>query len=255
MLTLDQVKSKSSTRLIGLHPVVLAAATVIIERCYARGVPIVITQGLRTIAEQDALYAQGRSKPGSIVTNAKGGYSYHNFGLAVDFALLLPNGSSVSWDMNRDYNENNIKDWIEVVEEAKKLGFDWGGDWTSFKDYPHFQLVFGLTLTQLRAGIKPSEIAMAKATAIIDRLKEEVKEDMSKIEELEAIITKQDERLMDVEKRLNISGKETYAINYSEAITAAKAVGAITTSAEKSKLELNVVQMLYNMGLFAKEDK
>lgn len=255
MLTLDQVKSKSSTRLIGLHPVVLAAATVIIERCYARGVPIVITQGLRTIAEQDALYAQGRSKPGSIVTNAKGGYSYHNFGLAVDFALLLPNGSSVSWDMNRDYNENNIKDWIEVVEEAKKLGFDWGGDWTSFKDYPHFQLVFGLTLTQLRAGIKPSEIAMAKATAIIDRLKEEVKEDMSKIEELEAIITKQDERLMDVEKRLNISGKETYAINYSEAITVAKAVGAITTSAEKSKLELNVVQMLYNMGLFAKEDK
>ncbi|OMC99922.1 M15 family metallopeptidase [Paenibacillus sp. FSL R5-0636] len=255
MLTLDQVKSKSSARLIGLHPVVLAAATILIERCYSRGVPILITQGLRTIAEQDALYAQGRTKPGSIVTNAKGGYSYHNFGLAVDFALLLPNGSSVSWDMNRDYNENNIKDWIEVVEEAKKLGFDWGGDWTSFKDYPHFQMVFGLTLTQLRAGIKPSETAMAKATAIIDRLKEEVKEDMSKIEELEAIIAKQDERLMDVEKRLNISGKETYAINYSEAITAAKAAGAITTSAEKSKLELNVIQMLYNMGLFAKGDK
>ncbi|OME29399.1 M15 family metallopeptidase [Paenibacillus sp. FSL E2-0274] len=184
MLTLDQVKSKSSTRLIGLHPVVLAAATVLIERCYARGVPILITQGLRTIAEQNALYEQGRSKPGAIVTNARGGYSYHNFGLAVDFALLLPNGSSVSWDMNRDYNGNNIKDWIEVVEEAKKLGFDWGGDWTSFKDYPHFQMVFGLTLTQLRAGAKPSEIAMAKATAIIDRLKGE-EEDMSRIAELE----------------------------------------------------------------------
>ncbi|OME59494.1 M15 family metallopeptidase [Paenibacillus odorifer] len=185
MLTLDQVKSKSSARLIGLHPIVLAAATVLIERCYARGVPIVITQGLRTIAEQDALYAQGRAKPGSIVTNAKGGYSYHNFGLAVDFALLLPNGSSVSWDMNRDYNGNNIKDWIEVVEEAKKLGFDWGGDWTSFKDYPHFQMVFGLTLTQLRAGSKPSETAMAKASAIIDRLKGEAEEDMSRIAELE----------------------------------------------------------------------
>ncbi|MEK5417328.1 MULTISPECIES: M15 family metallopeptidase [Paenibacillus] len=185
MLTLDQVKSKSSKRLVGLHPVVLAAATVLIERCYARGVPIVITQGLRTIAEQDALYAQGRTKSGSIVTNAKGGYSYHNFGLAVDFALLLPNGSSVSWDMNRDYNGNNIKDWIEVVEEAKKLGFDWGGDWTSFKDYPHFQMVFGLTLTQLRAGSKPSETAMAKATANIDRLKGEAEEDMSRIAELE----------------------------------------------------------------------
>ncbi|OMD19946.1 hypothetical protein BJP48_31600 [Paenibacillus odorifer] len=185
MLTLDQVKSKSSKRLVGLHPVVLAAATVLIERCYARGVPIVITQGLRTIAEQDALYSQGRTKSGSIVTNAKGGYSYHNFGLAVDFVLLLPNGSSVSWDMNRDYNENNIKDWIEVVEEAKKLGFDWGGDWTSFKDYPHFQMVFGLTLTQLRAGSKPSETAMAKATAIIDRIKGEADEDMSRIAELE----------------------------------------------------------------------
>ncbi|OMD25491.1 M15 family metallopeptidase [Paenibacillus odorifer] len=176
MLTLDQVKSKSSTRLIGLHPVVMAAATVLIERCYSRGVPILITQGLRTIAEQNALYEQGRSKPGAIVTNARGGYSYHNFGLAVDFALLLPNGSSVSWDMNRDYNGNNIKDWIEVVEEAKKLGFDWGGDWTSFKDYPHFQMVFGLTLTQLRAGSKPSETAMAKATAIIDRIKGEADE-------------------------------------------------------------------------------
>ncbi|WP_339248272.1 M15 family metallopeptidase [Paenibacillus sp. FSL R10-2796] len=184
-LTLDQVKSKSSKRLVGLHPFVLAAATVLIERCYVRGVPIVITQGLRTIAEQDALYAQGRTKPGSIVTNAKGGYSYHNFGLAVDFALLLPNGSSVSWDMNRDYNGNNIKDWIEVVEEAKKLGFDWGGDWTSFKDYPHFQMAFGLTLTQLRAGSKPSETAMAKATAILDRIKGEADEDMSRIAELE----------------------------------------------------------------------
>ncbi|WP_339241479.1 M15 family metallopeptidase [Paenibacillus sp. FSL F4-0243] len=255
MLTLDQVRSKSSTRLLGLHPVIMAAATVLIERCYARGVPILITQGLRTIAEQDALYAQGRTKPGSIVTNAKGGYSYHNYGLAVDFALLLPNGSSVSWDMNRDYNGNNIKDWIEVVEEAKRLGFEWGGDWTTFKEYPHFQMVFGLTLTQLRAGSKPTETAMAKATAIINRLKEEVKEDMSRIEELEAIVVKQDERLATIEKRLNISGKETYAINYTEAITAAKAVGAITTSAEKSKLELNVIQMLYNMGLFAKGDK
>jgi peptidoglycan L-alanyl-D-glutamate endopeptidase CwlK len=251
-LTLEQVKAKSSARISGLHPVVKATTVALIERCYAREVNIVITQGLRTIAEQDALYAQGRTKPGSIVTNAKGGYSYHNYGFAVDFALLLPNGSSVSWDMNRDYNGNNIKDWIEVVEEADKLGFEWGGDWTSFKDYPHFQMVFGLTLTQLRAGGKPSETAMAKASAIIDRLKEEVKEDMIKIAELEAIVLDQDERIATIEKRLNISGKETYAINYTEAITAAKAVGAITTSADKSKIELNMIQMMYNMGLFKK---
>lgn len=160
MRTLSQIKEKSAARMSGLHPVVLAAATALIERCYKRNIPILITQGLRTIAEQDALYAQGRTKPGAVVTNARGGYSYHNYGLAVDFALLLPNGSSVSWDMFRDGNNNLIADWQEVVQEAKALGFEWGGEWASFKDYPHFQMTFGLTLTQLRAGTKPSKAAM-----------------------------------------------------------------------------------------------
>ncbi|MDH6370018.1 hypothetical protein M2444_001796 [Paenibacillus sp. PastF-3] len=61
---------------------------------------------------------------------------------------------------------------------------------------------------------------------------------------------KQDERITTIEKRLNVSGRETYAINYTEAITAAKAAGAITTSADKSKLELNIIQMFFNLGLF-----
>lgn len=173
MLTLSQIKEKSSKRLTNLHPVVRSAATALIERCHKLNIPILITQGLRTIAEQDALYAQGRTKPGAIVTNARGGYSYHNFGLAVDFALLLPNGSSVSWDMRRDDNNNQIADWQEVVKEAKALGFEWGGDWTSFKDYPHFQMAFGLTLTQLRAGAKPSISAVESAYKVINRKEEE----------------------------------------------------------------------------------
>lgn len=249
MLILDQVKNKSSARLIGLHPVVLAATTVLIERCYARGVPILITQGLRTIAEQDALYAQGRTKPGSIVTNAKGGTSYHNFGLAIDFALLLPDEKQVSWDLKRDGDGDKVADWMEVVQEAKAIGFEWGGDFVSIKDAPHFQMTFGLTTSQLRAGAKPSEIAMAKAAAIIDRLKEEVDEDMSKIEELEQVIAKQEGRIAALEKRLNISGKETYAKDYEKEILAAKDAGIITSSAEKSKLELNVITMLVNAGL------
>lgn len=167
MRTLSQIKEKSAARLSRLHPVVLAAATALIERCYKRNIPILITQGLRTIAEQDALYAQGRTKPGAVVTNARGGYSYHNYGLAVDFALLLPNGSSVSWDMFRDGNNNLIADWQEVVQEAKVLGFEWGGEWASFKDYPHFQMTFGLTLTQLRAGTKPSKAAMEAIYSMI----------------------------------------------------------------------------------------
>lgn len=174
MLTLTQIKNKSAPRLTGLHPVVLAAANALIECCYTCGVPVQITQGLRTIAEQDALYAQGRTKPGPVVTNARGGQSYHNYGLAIDFALLLPNGSSVSWDMARDGDNDQAADWLEVVQQAKRLGFEWGGDWTSLKDYPHFQMSFGLTLSKLRAGAQPSVQAVEAAYKLINgRTKEE----------------------------------------------------------------------------------
>ncbi|OME11237.1 M15 family metallopeptidase, partial [Paenibacillus odorifer] len=76
----------------------------------------------------------------------------------------------------RDGDGDKVADWTEVVQEAKALGFEWGGDFVSIKDAPHFQITFGMTTSQLRAGAKPSEIAMAKATAIIDRLKEEADE-------------------------------------------------------------------------------
>lgn len=166
-LTLEYVRSKSATRLSGLHSVVKVAAETLIERCYKRGVPIVITQGLRSITEQDALYAQGRTKPGAIVTNARGGYSFHNFGVAIDFALLMPDGKAVSWDMKRDGNANGRADWYEVVDEAKALGFTWGGDWKSFVDNPHFEMTFGLTCAQYRAGKRP---AQAQLDAAIDRI-------------------------------------------------------------------------------------
>lgn len=156
MLTLDQVKSKSTGWLGNLHPVLLAGATELIRRSYARGIPILITQGMRTIAEQNALYAQGRTKKGAIVTNARGGSSYHNYGLAIDFALLLPDGKSVSWDMKRDGDGDKVADWQEVAQQAKKLGFEWGGDWSSFKDYSHLQMSFGLTTAELRAGKHPT---------------------------------------------------------------------------------------------------
>ncbi|WP_390904923.1 M15 family metallopeptidase [Paenibacillus polymyxa] len=67
-ITLELVKSKSATRLQGLLPVVRTATERLIERSFALGIPIVITQGLRTIAEQNELYAQGRTKPGPAIT-------------------------------------------------------------------------------------------------------------------------------------------------------------------------------------------
>ena len=91
----------------------------------------------RTIAAQDALYAQGRTSPGSIVTNAKGGSSFHNYGLAIDICEVKEDGTI-------DWNYNNG----ELDEIAKKYGLEWGGDWHT-KDRPHFQITFGYTWQQL----------------------------------------------------------------------------------------------------------
>lgn len=113
-----------------------------------------IVQGFRTFKQQDALYAQGRTKPGKIVTNAKGGHSNHNFGLSIDFALMYDkdgNGTfeTLSWTTGEDFDEDKEADWMEVVNAFKGKGWEWGGEWAKFKDYPHLQKVFGYTVSQL----------------------------------------------------------------------------------------------------------
>lgn len=110
---------------------------------------------LRTFAEQDVLYAQGRSKPGKVVTNAKGGQSYHNYGLAIDIVLLVDkdkNGSfeTASWDVKTDFDKDAKADWMEVVQIFKRYGYEWGGEW-KFKDDPHFQKSLGKSIYELRA--------------------------------------------------------------------------------------------------------
>jgi peptidoglycan L-alanyl-D-glutamate endopeptidase CwlK len=84
-----------------LHPAVrdeVARLIGAIEATWPVNMAIRIVQGLRTIDEQNALYAQGRTKPGNKVTNAKGGSSYHNYGLAVDFALLYDKDGNGSYE-------------------------------------------------------------------------------------------------------------------------------------------------------------
>ena len=139
-----------------LHPTVSKAKDMLISRTADKGIEIMITSAHRTKEEQDALYEKGRSNEGKIVTNVDGGSSYHNYGLAIDFALKLDDGDVV-WDMARDDNKNGKSDWMEVVAIAKDLGFEWGGDWSSFKDYPHLQMDFGLTMRQLQNGQRPEE--------------------------------------------------------------------------------------------------
>jgi len=147
----------------GLHPFVEEQTNQLIKQAADKGIVIVITDDFRSAEDQDQLYEKGRTSDGNIVTFAKGGESYHNFGLAVDFALKTPSGN-VIWDMKYDGNENGKADWDEVVEMAKALGFDWGGDWIRFKDYPHFQMDFGLTIYDLQDGKRPPESSLTVET-------------------------------------------------------------------------------------------
>ncbi|MDG5471850.1 M15 family metallopeptidase [Jeotgalibacillus sp. ET6] len=137
-----------------LHPIVEQKKNELIDQAARQEIDIVITDGFRSVEEQDALYERGRSQEGNIVTNARGGESYHNYGLAIDFAIRTSE-ESVVWDMDYDGNNNERSDWMEVVEIAKDLGFSWGGDWHGFKDYPHFEMRFGLSIRELQRGERP----------------------------------------------------------------------------------------------------
>jgi len=117
---------------------------------------------LRTYAEQNALYAQGRTTAGKVVTNAKGGRSYHNFGLAVDIVLVVDkdgNGSyeSASWDTKSDFDGDGKSDWQEVVTIFKQHGWVWGGDWM-FVDAPHFEKSFGLSVAHLDQNVSLKKV-------------------------------------------------------------------------------------------------
>lgn len=128
----------TAQRIAKLHPSVRAEVTHIINQCNEKltgRAKVRIAQGLRTNAEQDALYKK-RPK----VTNAKGGQSVHNYGFAVDIVLII-DGKKASWDTKGDYDGDKRADWMECVNIFKANGWKWGGDWTTFKDMPHFDKI------------------------------------------------------------------------------------------------------------------
>ena len=95
---------------------------------------IQVTQGLRTWAEQDALYAQGRTTPGKIVTHALGGFSWHNFALAVDLVPEDITPGQPDWDLSHP-------SWARMVSVAESLGLVSGAEWYGEDlDTPHVQL-------------------------------------------------------------------------------------------------------------------
>lgn len=142
-----------SSKMDSLHPRVKELAEKLILEAQKKNLYLVVTQGYRSIQEQNDLYAQGRTKPGKIVTNAKGGQSFHNFGVAFDIAIDK-NGTlsgGLTWDAKVDVNANDKPDYEEVGVLGESVGLEWGGRW-HFVDLPHFQLTQGLTLQDFKNG-------------------------------------------------------------------------------------------------------
>lgn len=125
----------SEARLSKVHPVLAAKVKQMAVTLATEGIIIRVTQGLRTYQEQDALYAQGRTTPGNIVTNAIGGKSYHNYGLAVDVIPGVPNSNPWLPDWNI-----NSPSYARMVEVGTKLGLYSGSKFVHLPDWPHFQM-------------------------------------------------------------------------------------------------------------------
>ncbi|MHB1001435.1 MAG: M15 family metallopeptidase [Armatimonadota bacterium] len=127
----------------GLDPIFAKRLSIFEQRLADAGIKVMMTDGYRSIADQNKLYARGRTAPGSVVTNARGGYSWHNFRLAADYAFIID--CKVTWK----------GPWEIFGRIAKQCGLEWGGAWKSFKDRPHVQWTNGRTLAQMRAMAKP----------------------------------------------------------------------------------------------------
>ena len=125
----DKVDDRSERVIATLLPEVQPYARALIAKAAAGGITIKVISGLRTYDEQNDLYAQGRTKPGNIVSNARGGYSNHNFGIAFDIGVF--EGSK--------YVDESPK-YKAVGVLGLDLGLEWGGNWKGIQDEPHFQL-------------------------------------------------------------------------------------------------------------------
>ena len=132
----------NSRSLNDLLPVVKAKAEAFVAACKKQGIDVLIYSTYRDNESQSAIYAQGRTKPGKIVTKAQAGMSYHNWRCAFDFVPLL-NGVP-------QWNDSTL--YSKCGRAAVACGLDWGGAWKSFPDKPHCQYTGGLKIADLKAG-------------------------------------------------------------------------------------------------------
>lgn len=139
---------KNSRDPADLHPAVQRRAAAFVAKCKAEGIDILITSTFRDAESQQALYDQGRIKPGKIVTNAKPGQSWHNWRCAFD-CVPLRHGKPV-WGTTGADGEL----WARVGAIGESCGLEWAGRWKRFREMAHFQFTAGLTLADLQSGRK-----------------------------------------------------------------------------------------------------
>lgn len=138
----------ASRSLDELRPAVAVKAKEWLKRCTRDGIQVLVYNTYRTIEEQNAIYAQGRTAPGRKATNARGGRSWHNFRRAWD-AVPMVNGLP---DWSCDFIHEHW--WQVMIFHAREMGIEWGGDFTKFKgDWYHFQIRDGLTLDEAQREV------------------------------------------------------------------------------------------------------
>ncbi len=125
----DRVDDRSEKIIATLLPEVQPYARALVKKAAQHGITIKILSGLRTYEEQNELFAQGRTKPGRTVSNARAGFSNHNFGIAFDIGIFE----------GTKYLDESPK-YKAVGILGMDLGLEWGGNWKTIVDQPHFQL-------------------------------------------------------------------------------------------------------------------
>jgi len=134
----------SSNSINSLNPYVAQLARRFLNLTKANNLDVRILIAFRSWDEQDRLYAQGRTTPGKVITNARGGESYHNWGLAFD-AAPFENGVI----------SNNTALYEKMGRLGEQVGLKWGGSFKDIVDLPHFQYDFGLNTEDLLNGVRP----------------------------------------------------------------------------------------------------
>ena len=127
--------------MVGLDPQFEAKLKHFEAELLSKGIHVRRTCAYRSIEEQNRLYAQGRTRPGRIVTNARAWQSWHNFGLAADYAFVVD--GELTWN----------GPWAVFGRVARNNGLEWGGTWKKLPDRPHVQWRKGKTLSQMRRSL------------------------------------------------------------------------------------------------------